>query len=312
MMAAARRSSIRDRLPPVRGRLIENAPMQGLTWFRVGGPADLLFYPADVEDLAAFLAARPADVPVTVIGFGSNLLVRDGGIRGVVVRLGREFAGIVVRGAEIDVGAGAMNATVAATSRDADVAGLEFLVGIPGTIGGSLRMNAGAYGREMKDVTVWASVVDGRGSVHRLDAAALGFAYRRSSVPDTGVFVGARLAGEPGDREAIAHRMSTIAATRRESQPIQSRTGGSTFKNPQGAKAWELIDAAGCRGLARGGAKVSELHCNFLVNMGSATAADLEALGEEVRRRVRDHAGVELEWEIRRIGDPAELPEGAT
>jgi UDP-N-acetylmuramate dehydrogenase len=305
MMTARKRSGLITRMPPLRGRLTENAPMEGLTWFRVGGPAELLFVPADVDDLAAFLADRPADVALTVVGFGSNLLVRDGGIPGVVIRLGRAFADIAVDGTAVAAGAAAMDANVANAARDAGVAGLEFLCGIPGTIGGSLRMNAGAYGREMKDVVSEATTVDFAGNVRRLAVAALGYSYRACALPDDHIFVSARLAGEPGEREAIGRRMTSIATVRRESQPIQSRTGGSTFKNPPGARAWEVIDAAGCRGLARGGAKVSELHCNFLINTGAATAADLEGLGEEVRRRVREHSGITLEWEIRRIGVPA-------
>jgi len=302
MMTARQHSGLITRLPAVRGRLTANAPMEGLTWFRIGGPAEVLFVPADTADLAAFLAARPDDAPVTVVGFGSNLLVRDGGIPGIVIRLGRGFAGIAVDGDTVTAGGAAMDANVANAARDARVAGLEFLCGIPGTIGGSLRMNAGAYGREMKDVVVAATTVDLAGTVRRHALAELGYTYRASALPDGHIFVEGVLAGTPGERDAIARRMTSIATVRRESQPIQSRTGGSTFKNPPGAKAWELIDAAGCRGLTMGGAKVSELHCNFLINTGAATAADLEGLGEEVRRRVFDRSGIMLEWEIRRIG----------
>ncbi|MGE0747612.1 MAG: UDP-N-acetylmuramate dehydrogenase [Rhodospirillales bacterium] len=304
MMTARKQSGLIAHLPPVRGRLTANAPMEGLTWFRIGGPAEVLFVPADTADLAGFLAARPADVPVMVVGFGSNLLVRDGGIPGIVIRLGRGFAGIAIDGMTVTAGGAAMDANVANAARDAGVAGLEFLCGIPGTIGGSLRMNAGAYGREMKDVVVAATTVDLAGTVRRHALDELGYTYRASALPDDRIFVEGVFAGTPGERDAIARRMTSIATVRRESQPIQSRTGGSTFKNPPGHRAWELIDAAGCRGLTMGGAKVSELHCNFLINTGAASAADLEGLGEAVRRRVFDHSGIMLEWEIRRIGVP--------
>lgn len=291
-----------ERLPAVRGRLTENAPLATITWFRVGGPAEVMFRPADAADLAGFLAGKPADVPVTVIGVGSNLLVRDGGVPGVVIRLGREFAAIAVNGTTVTAGAAALDLNVARAAGEAEVAGLEFLVGIPGTIGGALRMNAGAYGREMKDVTVAAEAVDGNGALHRLAAAELGFTYRHASVPDDWIFTQATLAGVEGNGEAIARRMREIARAREESQPLRTRTGGSTFKNPPDESAWRLIDEAGCRGLRLGGAMVSEMHCNFLINTGDATAADIEALGEEVRRRVREATGVALEWEIKRIG----------
>ncbi len=304
MMAAERTASpLLEGLPPVRGRLEENAPLAAITWFRVGGPAEVMFEPADEDDLANFLAARPAEAQVTVIGLAANLLVRDGGVPGVVVRLGRPFAHVGVDGAELRAGAGAVNRNVALACRDAGIAGLEFLSGVPGTIGGALRMNAGAYGREMKDVTVAAEALDGQGGRHLLSPAELGFAYRSSAVPEDWIFTGAVLRGRPGDREEIARRIDDIAAERDLSQP-RHRTGGSTFVNPPGAKAWELVERGGCRGLKMGGAMVSEKHCNFLINTGRATAADLEGLGEEVRRRVLEATGVALEWEIKRIGVP--------
>lgn len=306
-MIAARQRTDRlvDRLPPVRGRLTAEAPLAPVTWFRVGGAAEVLFRPADAEDLAAFLAAKPADVPVTVIGVASNLLVRDGGVKGVVVRLGRGFVEIRTEGNRVEAGAGALDLNVALTCRDAGIAGLEFMSGIPGTVGGGLRMNAGAYGREFKDVLVEAVALDGQGTRHTLPAAALGLSYRHSDVPEDWIFIGARFAGEAGDATEIGRRMAEIQAAREASQPIRARTGGSTFANPPGAKAWELIDRAGCRGLTIGGAAVSEKHANFLINAGDGTAADLENLGEEVRRRVHEASGIMLRWEIRRIGEPA-------
>jgi UDP-N-acetylmuramate dehydrogenase len=268
-----------------------------------------MFRPADRQDLLDFLAAKPAEVPVTMIGVGSNLLVRDGGIAGVVVRLGRGFAGIAAEGARIRAGAAALDLNVAMVSRDAGLGGLEVLCGGPGTIGGALRMNAGAYGRALGDVVVEAEAADARGAVHRLDPAALGLAYRHSAVPADWIFLGAVLQGTPADAAAVGRRMQEIQAAREATQPLRMRTGGSTFTNPAGSdpagrKAWQLIEAAGCRGLRRGGAMVSEKHCNFLINTGAATAADIEALGEEVRRRVLERCGVALEWEIRRIGEP--------
>jgi UDP-N-acetylmuramate dehydrogenase len=306
MMAARRESGgLIERLPPVRGRLGENAPLAPITWFRVGGPAEIMFRPADVEDLATFLAAKPADIPVTVIGVASNLLARDGGVPGVVVRLGRGFVEIAAEGGEVRAGAGALDLNVALTCQQAGIAGLEFLSGIPGTVGGGLRMNAGAYGREFKDVLVEAVALDPRGARHRLAPGALGLSYRHCALPEDWIFIAARFAGAREESAAIAARMAEIQAAREASQPIRARTGGSTFANPPGHKAWELIDRAGCRGLRRGGAMVSEMHANFLINTGGATAAELEALGEDVRRRVRETSGVELEWEIRRIGTPA-------
>ncbi|WP_448202569.1 UDP-N-acetylmuramate dehydrogenase [Azospirillum sp. sgz302134] len=293
-----------DRMPRCRGRLTVDAPLANVTWFRVGGPAEVMFRPADAEDLAEFLAALPADVPVTVLGVASNLLIRDGGIPGVVIRLGRGFADITADGVSLTVGAAALDLNVASVARDNGVAGLEFLSGIPGTIGGALRMNGGAYGREIKDVLVEAQGVTRRGDRVAYDNAAMGFTYRHAGVPEDVIFTGATLRGEPGNPQEIARRMAEISDKRADTQPVRSRTGGSTFKNPPGHKAWELIDKAGCRGLSIGDAQVSEKHCNFLINQGSATAAQLEDLGEEVRRRVFETSGVTLDWEIKRVGVP--------
>lgn len=304
MMAAAqmRHDDLIARLPPVRGRLTAQAPLADVTWFRVGGPAEAMFRPADRDDLVAFLKAKPADVPVSVLGVGSNTLVRDGGIAGVVIRLGRGFVEVEADGSDLIAGAGAPDVNVAMTAQRAGIAGLEFLRGIPGTIGGGLRMNAGAYGREFRDVLVWAEAIDAQGNLHRLTPAEMHFSYRHCGVPEDWIFIACRLKGEAGDPAAIQARMDEIQAAREGSQPIRSRTGGSTFANPEGHKAWQLIDAAGCRGLVVGDAQVSEQHCNFLINRGSATAADLETLGETVRERVKANSGVELRWEIRRIG----------
>ncbi len=292
-----------DQLPPLRGPIKRDAPMAGFTWFRVGGPAELLFRPADAEDLAQFLAAVPDDVPMTVVGVGSNLLVRDGGVPGVVLRLGGAFASVEVSGNRILAGSGALGATVADTAHDAGLAGLEFLSGIPGTVGGALRMNAGAYGSDMSGVTTAVLALDRHGTRHTLTHAEIGFDYRRVAVPESWIFLSAVLDGRPDDRRAIEGRMTAIKTQREASQPVKQRTGGSTFANPPGLKAWELIDRAGCRGLVKGGAMVSDKHCNFLINTGDATAADIEDLGEEVRARVLAESGVSLEWEIRRIGE---------
>ncbi|MBL8673030.1 MAG: UDP-N-acetylmuramate dehydrogenase, partial [Alphaproteobacteria bacterium] len=284
------------RLPDVRGRLQAQAPLAPHLWFRAGGPAEALFRPKDVADLQAFLATCPADVPLTVIGVGSNLLVRDGGVPGVVIRLGGAFAQVAVESAHVRAGAGALDVTAAETAAQAGLAGLEFLCGIPGTIGGALRMNAGAYGREIKDVLVSAVAIDRRGRRHEVTAGALGMSYRHCAAPEDWIFVEALLQGSPDARDAVAARMAQIRAQREASQPVRARTGGSTFTNPAGHKAWELIDRAGCRGLKRGGAQVSEKHANFLINAGDASAADIEALGEEVRARVKAATGVVLEW----------------
>jgi UDP-N-acetylmuramate dehydrogenase len=309
MAAAMHETSLIERLPAVRGRLSENAALAGITWFRVGGPAEVMFRPADRDDLLAFLAAKPADVAVTVIGVGSNLLVRDGGIPGVVIRLGRGFADIEIDGTTVQAGAAALDVNVARTAAEAGVAGLEFLVGVPGTVGGALRMNAGAYGREMVNVTLAAEAIDASGRIRHLMPEQLGFTYRHSTVPEDWIFLSATLGGYADSPGAIAARMGEIQSTREASQPIRTRTGGSTFANPtdpkaEGRKAWQLIDEAGCRGMRRGGAMVSEKHCNFLINTGTASAADLESLGEEVRRRVFEATGVSLQWEIRRVGLP--------
>jgi UDP-N-acetylmuramate dehydrogenase len=302
MMVSPKPMRLIDRLPQVRGNYRENASLAATTWFRVGGPAEVLFRPADRDDLAAFLAAKPADVPVTVLGVGSNLLVRDGGIPGVTIRLGKGFADIARDGNIVKAGAAALDVNVANAARDWGLGGLEFLVGVPGTVGGALRMNAGAYGKEMKDVVLAAEAIDAAGTLHYATNGALCFEYRSSCMPADWIFIGAELKAEPDDIAAIAARMTDIQAKREASQPLRTRTGGSTFANPPGAKAWELIDAAGCRGLTRGGAKVSEKHCNFLINDGDATAADLEDLGDEVRARVFAKFGVDLHWEIKRVG----------
>jgi UDP-N-acetylmuramate dehydrogenase len=304
MAATSPTPALIDRLPAVRGIYETNAPLAPLTWFRVGGPAEVLFRPADADDLAAFLVGKPAEVPVTLLGLGSNLLVRDGGVRGVVVRLGRGFADIDIDGTTITAGGMALDYNVAKAARDAGIAGFEFMAGVPGTIGGGLRMNAGAYGREFKDVVVSADALDPQGKRHTLDLAAWAPRYRGCGVPEDWIFIGAMMQGVAGDKAEIARAIELVQAARDETQPIRTRTGGSTFKNPEGAKAWELIDEAGCRGLMRGGAQVSNKHCNFLINTGNATAADLEGLGEEVRTRVRERTGVEIQWELRRIGQP--------
>jgi UDP-N-acetylmuramate dehydrogenase len=286
----------------LRGRLMPNQSLAELTWFRVGGPAQALFMPEDEADLAYFLGLLGADIPVTVVGLGSNLIVRDGGVPGVVVRLGRGFNDVTVEGARITAGTAVPDVKVARAAQEAGLAGLAFLRGIPGAIGGALRMNGGAYGRETKDALIAARAVDRSGRVHELSNADMHYTYRHCGAPEDFIFTQATFTGTPGDPAAIAAEMDKITESREATQPIKSRTGGSTFKNPPGQKAWQLIDAAGCRGLVVGGAQVSELHCNFLINLGSATAADIETLGETVRRRVKESSGVELEWEIKRIG----------
>lgn len=310
MMPARVEPPLIEQLPSVRGELAANAPLHKYAWFRVGGPAEVLFQPADRDDLASFLAGLSPDVPVTVIGVASNLLIRDGGVSGVVIRLGRPFAEISIDGNQVRAGAGATDIEVARACRDAGLAGLEFLSGVPGTIGGALRMNAGAYGKEVSDVIVEAEALDPKGALRKFAPAELGYSYRHCGLDPAWIFVGGTFAGEPDTTEDIARRMEEIAKAREESQPIRTRTGGSTFKNPDGHRAWELVDAAGCRGLQIGGARVSDLHCNFLINTGDATAADIENLGEEVRRRVRENSDIELEWEIRRIGVPASGGQG--
>lgn len=302
MMTKRQTHDWRDALPPVRGRIGFDAAMAPFTWFRVGGPAEVLFRPADLEDLIAFLSELPPEIPVTTIGVGSNLLVRDGGVPGVVIRLAGPFAAIEANQGSITAGAGALDLTVAKVAQEEGIAGLEFLSGIPGTIGGALRMNAGAFGSEMKDVTTSAEALDRTGQLHIFSLDDLGFTYRHSALDDSWIFLAATLKGHPGSSAAIAARMAEIRAGREEAQPTRARTGGSTFANPPGHSAWKLVDAAGCRGLIRGGAQVSEKHCNFLLNLGEASAADIEDLGDEVRRRVMETCGVELRWEIQRIG----------
>ena len=295
---------LKSKMPALRGRLMANQSLAELTWFRVGGPAQVLFMPEDDNDLGYMLANLPPEIPVTVIGLGSNLIVRDGGVPGMAIRLGRGFSDIVIDGVDLRAGAAVPDVKVARAAQEAGIAGLSFLRGIPGSIGGALRMNGGAYGREVKDALIEARAVDRAGRVHVLGNADMRFAYRSCGVPDDYIFTQATFRGERGDPAVIAAEMDKITEAREATQPIKSRTGGSTFKNPPGQKAWQLIDAAGCRGLRVGDAQVSAMHCNFLINLGNATAADIEALGETVRQRVKEHAGVDLEWEIKRIGVP--------
>jgi UDP-N-acetylmuramate dehydrogenase len=290
-------------LPSVRGKLTPAAPLAPLTWFKTGGPADWLFEPKDADDLAAFLADLDPMVPVMALGLGSNMIVRDGGVPGVVVRLGKAFAGVTrVDEVTLECGGGASGILVSSTARDAGMAGLEFLRSIPGTVGGFVRMNGGAYGRETCDILVDCDVVLRDGSRATLPVADLGYTYRHSNLPDGAIVIAARFRGAPGEPADIQAEMHRIAESREASQPLRSKTGGSTFKNPDGHKAWQLVDAAGCRGLQMGGAQVSEKHTNFLINTGDATSSDIEALGDEVRRRVKAQSGVELEWEIQRVG----------
>ena len=289
-------------LPTPRGRLTPHAPLAPLLWFKAGGPADWLFEPADMDDLCAFLAALDPAVPVMALGLGSNLIVRDGGVPGVVVRLGKAFGKVRADGDVLTCGGGASGIAVSSAARDAGIAGVEFLRGIPGTVGGFVRMNGGAYGREVADVLVDVTVVTRAGAIATRPASALGYSYRHSNLADGEIVVAARLRGTPGDRQAIQAEMDRIAAAREASQPLRTRTGGSTFKNPPGHKAWELVHNAGCRGLRVGGAEVSGKHTNFLINSHRASAADIEALGELVRAHVLRDAGVALEWEIQRVG----------
>jgi len=293
-----------DALPPVRGTYTQGAPLKDVVWFRAGGTAEVLFRPADVDDLQTFMFAKPAEVGVGVIGVGSNLLVRDGGIPGVTIRLSSAFGKISVEGTRVRAGAAALDSSVARAAADAGIAGLEFLRGVPGTVGGALRMNAGCYGREIKDVFVEATAIDGRGERRALTKEAMDFTYRHTGAADDLVFVEAVFEGERGDAGEIRARMEQLVEQRESTQPVRTKTGGSTFQNPPGQKAWQLIDEAGCRGMKRGAAQVSEMHCNFLINTGDAKASDLEALGEEVRARVKAKSGVTLEWEIKRVGVP--------
>jgi len=292
-------------MPSVRGRLTADAPLAPLVWFKSGGKAEWLFEPRDEDDLIDFLRELDPKVPVMALGLGSNLIVRDGGVRGVVVRLGKSFSAIArLDETTLRCGGGASGILVSSTARDAGIAGLEFLRGIPGTVGGFVRMNGGAYGREVSDILVSARLVLRSGEAVEWPLDRLGYTYRHSEVPAGAVVIEAVFRGAPGDPQAIGAEMDAIARAREESQPLRSRTGGSTFKNPAGHKAWALIDAAGCRGLTMGDAQVSEKHCNFLLNLGSATSAEIEALGEEVRRRVEAKTHLKLEWEIQRVGEP--------
>lgn len=295
------------RLPKPRGRIEANAPLADLTWFRVGGPAEVLFTPADEDDLASMLKATSPEVPVYVIGVGSNLLVRDGGVPGMVIRLGKGFGETTLEpGHRIRTGTAVPDVRVARFALDHSIGGLTFLRGIPGTIGGALRMNGGAYGRETKDVLLEARAVDRRGSLHVLSNADMQYTYRHCGAPEDFIFTQALLQGAAGEKDEIARAMNEVTERREATQPIKSRTGGSTFKNPPGHKSWQLIDQAGLRGFAIGPAKVSELHCNFLINEGGATAAQIEELGETIRQRVKTTSGIDLDWEIKRIGIPAE------
>jgi UDP-N-acetylmuramate dehydrogenase len=296
---------LKAKLPDLKGRLSANVPLADITWFRVGGPAQVLFAPADETDLAYFLQSIPADLPVTMIGLGSNLLVRDGGLPGVVIRLGRGFAAVAAEPEHrVRAGTAVPDVKVARAAAEGGIAGLAFYRGIPGCIGGALRMNAGAHGCETKDVLIGARAVDRRGNIHVLSLADMGFTYRHASVPDDFILTEALFQGTPGDPAAILREMEEVADYREKNQPIRERTGGSTFKNPSGASAWKLIDEAGCRGLRVGGAKVSDMHCNFLINEGGATAEDIERLGETVRARVKARSGITLQWEIIRLGMP--------
>lgn len=302
MGAAALIAELVARLPGLRGRLSTDEPLAPLTWFRAGGAAEAMLVPADEDDLAYALAHIPVEVPVTVMGLGSNLIVRDGGVPGVVVRLGRGFGGIAVEGNRLRVGAAVPDVKLARAAADAGLDGLAFFRGIPGAVGGALRMNAGAHGGETTDALVKARGVDRSGAIRVFDHAAMGFSYRHATAPADVIFTAALFRARPGDPVAILAEMDRITAAREATQPIREKTGGSTFKNPPGHKAWQLIDAAGCRGLVRGDAQVSTMHCNFLLNRGAATGADIEGLGEEVRARVLTTSGIELQWEIKRIG----------
>lgn len=304
MMIANARPSLLTRLPRVRGDLVANASLADFIWFRAGGTADVLFRPADVEDLQDFLVHCPRDVPICTVGVGSNLLVRDGGVSGVVVRLSKHFATVSCTENVVQAGAAAMGITVANAARDAELAGLEFLRGVPGTIGGAVRMNAGAYGCDVAQIFQSCDVMHRNGRIETWSAAEMHFSYRHSGLCDEMIILSARFLGRPGERATIDAELARISAEREASQPLRSRTGGSTFKNPPGHKAWQLIDQAGCRGLRLGGAQVSEKHTNFLINTGDASSADLEALGEEVRARVFAKSGILLEWEIQRMGQP--------
>ena len=289
-------------LPSSRGRIESNVNLSKSTWFRVGGPAEVMFWPADLDDLIMFLQNKPDVIPVTMIGIGSNLMVRDGGIPGVVIRLGKIFEEVSISGVEIIAGGGLSNLRLANFARNYEISGFEFLCGIPGTVGGSIRMNAGAYGFEIKDILQRVKALDKKGNLKDLSVSELKYSYRHSNLKKDLIYIGGYFKGSPAAAIKIAERMTVIRQKREFTQPVKMQTGGSTFVNPPGYKAWELIDAAGCRGLMRGGAIVSEKHCNFLINTGSASSADLEGLGEEVRRRVFEGCGIKLDWEIQRLG----------
>jgi UDP-N-acetylmuramate dehydrogenase len=301
-------SDIFSKLPTVSGRYIQQADLSKTVWFRVGGAADILFKPKNLDDLQNFLQSTTQAIPITIIGAGSNLLIRDGGVSGVVIKLTRGFAEIIIEDLEIEVGGGALDRTVALACEQAGIGGLEFLVGIPGTIGGAVKMNAGAYGGEVKDYLVWAECVDRNGDVSRKTADELGFAYRKSNIDDNVIITKARFRGIKREPSIILANLQKNLKDREDSQPVKGRTGGSTFKNPPNQKAWELIDQAGCRGMKLGGAQVSEKHCNFFLNLGNATAADIETLGEQVRELVKKNIGIDLEWEIKRIGSADNKP----
>lgn len=293
---------LREQMPDLRGRLAGNVAMAGLSWFKTGGPAQALFEPADENDLAYFLSRLDSEIPCLVLGAGSNILVRDGGVEGVVIRLAKGFQDIAVAGLRVTAGAGVPDVKLASAAAKAGIAGLTFYRGIPGSVGGALRMNAGAYGSETKNVLVSCRGVGRKGELLEWSNADMGFTYRHCGVAEDVIFTRATFAGQAGDPQAILAEMADITRARSETQPVNTRTGGSTFKNPPGQKAWELIDKAGCRGLSIGDAQVSELHCNFLINRGHATAADIETLGETVRARVLETSGIALEWEILRVG----------
>lgn len=297
-------------LPKVRGRYLFDVPLAPTTWFRVGGAAQVTYKPADVQDLCFFLQNRPKDLPISTIGVGSNLLVRDGGVEGIVIRLGHGFTNLYFNDTILDVGAAVLDRNVATLAAQKGIAGFEFLCGIPGTIGGALRMNAGAYGSDISQILQYAFVLDPKGHLHRLTPQELGLSYRHCDLPKDWIFIGARFKGESGDVKEIEQKISSFLDEREKTQPVKTRTGGSTFANPKDKRAWELIDQAGCRGLKKGGAMMSELHCNFMINTGNATAADLEELGEEVQKRVLEKTGVSLRWEIERIGVKNKVQQG--
>ena len=289
-------------LPNVRGVYIADAPLAHKVWFRVGGTAQVLYKPADISDLAFFLKHKSSDVPLTVLGVGSNVLIRDQGIPGVVLRFSRNFANIAVNGTTVDVGAGFLDRSLCMTMCAEGISGFEFMAGIPGTIGGALRMNAGCYESETKDILIHALALDPKGQLHTLSKKDLGFSYRTCALPKDWIFVGARFQGYKQDPKKIAERIEMLLAEREQTQPIRERTGGSTFANPSGHSAWQLIDDAGCRGLKINGAMMSEKHCNFMINTGQSTAHDLETLGQTVHARVLQKSGIDLQWEIQRLG----------